>query len=137
MAQRKENFNVMSEVVEVVAAYVSHNQVSPEEVLTLIHEVYLRLRTLNKKAFPSLGEKSAPAVPIEESIQPDYLVCLEDGHRLKLLKRHLRTCYNMTPHQYRERWDLPSDYPMVAPNYAKRRSALAKNIALGTRAKSR
>ncbi len=76
---------------------------------------------------------SEPAVPFEESIKPDYIVCLEDGRRLKMLKRHLKTAYNMTPDQYRERWNLPANYPMVAPNYAKFRSSIAKNTGLGDR----
>ncbi|MBN8095814.1 MucR family transcriptional regulator, partial [Vibrio vulnificus] len=78
-------------------------------------------------------ERPVPAVPIKKSITPEYLICLEDGKRLKMLKRHLQTAYNMTPDQYRERWGLPPDYPMVAPNYAKHRSSLAKKIGLGTK----
>jgi predicted transcriptional regulator len=80
-------------------------------------------------------EKPVPAVPVKKSVTPDYIICLEDGKKLKMLKRHLKTAFNMTPEQYRERWDLPSDYPMVAPNYATQRSSLAKQIGLGTRSR--
>ena len=83
------------------------------------------------------AERPKPAVPIKKSIQPDYIVCLEDGKELKMLKRHLKTAYDMTPDEYRARWDLPPDYPMVAPNYAKRRSQLAKQIGLGTGGRGR
>ena len=82
-----------------------------------------------------LVERPQPAVNVKKSIQPDYIVCLDDGKRLKMLKRHLKTAYDMTPEQYRERWGLPPDYPMVAPNYARQRSRLAKEIGLGTRAR--
>jgi predicted transcriptional regulator len=85
------------------------------------------------KAPVMAAERPQPAVPVKKSIHPDYLVCLEDGKKLKMLKRHLKTSYNLTPEQYRERWGLPPDYPMVAPNYAKQRSKLAKDIGLGTR----
>jgi predicted transcriptional regulator len=80
-----------------------------------------------------IAERPQPAVPVKKSITPDYIICLEDGKKLKMLKRHLKTAYNMTPAEYRERWNLPADYPMVAPNYARQRSKLAKQIGLGTR----
>lgn len=82
-----------------------------------------------------LSARTEPAVPVENSIHPDYIICLEDGRKLKMLKRHLKTAYNMSPEQYRERWNLPNNYPMVAPNYAKRRSSIAKDIGLGTHPK--
>ena len=86
---------------------------------------------------PVQAEKPQPAVPVKKSVFPDHIICLEDGKQLKMLKRHLKTAYNMTPEQYRERWGLPVDYPMVAPNYAQHRSSLAKQIGLGTKPRSR
>jgi predicted transcriptional regulator len=115
---------------EIVAAHVSKNSVALTDVPRLIQEVYRTLATVGE-AEPPRPERPQPAVPIKKSVTPGHLVCLEDGRKLKMLKRHLRTAYNMTPEQYRERWGLPADYPMVAPNYAERRSALAKQIGLG------
>jgi len=114
---------------ELVSSHVSNNQVSAEDLPALIRGVYSTLASVESEA----GEKGKPepAVPIKKSVHPDYIVCLEDGRKLKMLKRHLRTAYNMTPEDYRARWKLPSDYPMVAPNYAKKRSSLAKKIGLG------
>jgi predicted transcriptional regulator len=132
MTERNENLEMMSLVAEVVASYVSHNAMQPTELPTLIQQVYRSLCGVGSSRSLLLHDRKEPVVPIEESIQPDYIVCLEDGRRLKMLKRHLKTAYNMTPDQYRERWGLSSDYPMVAPNYAKRRSNLAKDIGLGT-----
>ena len=97
----------------------------------LIQDVYKTLASVGAEAPPA--ERQAPAVPVKKSVFPDYLVCLEDGKKLKMLKRHLKTAYNMSPEQYRERWDLDPNYPMVAPNYAKHRSSLAKQIGLGTK----
>ena len=116
---------------EIVAAHVSNNSVAMSDLPTLIEQVYKTLSTVGKDA-EAQGERLTPAVPIKKSITPDYIICLEDGKRLKMLKRHLKTAYNMTPDEYRERWGLPSDYPMVAPNYANQRSSLAKAIGLGT-----
>lgn len=117
---------------EIVAAHVSNNTVAVNDLPQLIEQVY---RTLaNVGAEPQQAqEKPQPAVPIKKSVTPDYIVCLEDGKKLKMLKRHLKTDHDMTPEQYRERWGLAPDYPMVAPNYAKQRSQLAKDIGLGTR----
>jgi predicted transcriptional regulator len=98
----------------------------------LIDQVCRTLSGLGKPVEP-VKERPQPAVPIKKSVRPDYIVCLEDGRKLKMLKRHLKTAYNMTPDEYRERWGLPADYPMVAPSYANQRSALAKAIGLGTR----
>jgi predicted transcriptional regulator len=98
----------------------------------LIDQVYSALSGLGKPVEP-LKERPQPATPIKRSVTPDYIVCLEDGRKLKMLKRHLKTAYNMTPDEYRERWGLAADYPMVAPNYANQRSALAKTIRLGAR----
>ena len=115
---------------DIVAAHVSNNDVSPSEVSVLITSVYSALAGLGQAVV--VEEKlPEPAVSIRASIKPDYIVCLEDGKKLKMLKRHLMTHYNMTPDQYRARWSLPSDYPMVAPNYAEKRRELAKKIGLG------
>jgi predicted transcriptional regulator len=104
------------------------------ELPGLIQEVFRTLSAVGKGAAPA--EKPQPAVPVKKSVHPDYIICLEDGKKLKMLKRHLKTAYNMSPEQYRERWGLPPDYPMVAPNYAKHRSTLAKKIGLGTKPRS-
>ncbi len=121
---------------QIVAAHVSHNEVGVGELPDLIEQVYKTLSQFG--ALPDYdGDGLIPAVPVKRSITPDYLICLEDGKKLKMLKRHLKTAYNMTPEEYRERWDLPQDYPMVAPNYAKQRSRLAKQIGLGTKPRRR
>lgn len=125
--------NVMSMVSEIVSSYVSNHDVKQENIPSFIQQIYQSLTRLNSQQSFRFAPRSEPAVPVEESIQPDYIVCLEDGLKLKMLKRHLKTSYNMTPDQYRERWNLPSNYPMVAPNYAQRRSTIAKGIGLGTR----
>ena len=115
---------------DIVAAHVSNNNVTVEDVPTLISSIYGALAGLGKTA--AAPEKMPePAVSIRASIKPDYIVCLEDGKKLKMLKRHLMTHYNLTPDQYRQRWGLSSDYPMVAPNYAEKRRELAKKIGLG------
>ncbi|MBX9786043.1 MAG: MucR family transcriptional regulator [Alphaproteobacteria bacterium] len=133
MTQRIDSNNVIELVVDVVASYVSNNEIDVQELPALIQQVHRSLCNLGSARSYLLQDRSEPIVPIEDSVHPDYIVCLEDGRRLKMLKRHLRTAYNMTPDQYRERWGLSPDYPMVAPNYAKRRSNLAKDIGLGTR----
>ena len=127
----KSNLSEMLELTtEIVAAHVGNNPVPASELPTLIQDVYKTLASVGTVQTPS--EKLKPAVPVKRSVFPDYIVCLEDGKKLKMLKRHLKTSYNMTPEEYRERWGLPPEYPMVAPNYAKHRSALAKEIGLGT-----
>jgi len=118
---------------ELVSAHVGSNPVAIAELPSLIQDVYRKLLTVGTEA--PVPERPKPAVPIKRSVLPDYIVCLEDGKELKMLKRHLKTAYDMTPEDYRERWGLPADYPMVAPNYAKRRSALAKRIGLGTKSR--
>lgn len=118
---------------EIVSSFVAHNTISTSELPALIQQVYKTVNEINENKGGLFADRPQPAVPIKKSIQPDYVVCLEDGKKLKMLKRHLKTAYGMTPDDYRERWGLPADYPMVAPNYAKKRSALAKNIGLGTR----
>ena len=114
---------------QIVAAHVGHNPVPANGMPALIQQVYSTLRGLG--AEPQPQETREPAVPIKRSVFPDYIICLEDGKKLKMLKRHLQTAYNMTVDQYREKWGLPPSYPMVAPNYAEHRSSLAKKIGLG------
>jgi predicted transcriptional regulator len=116
---------------DVVASYVMNNKIEAREIAGLIRTVHDSLANVGGAAAPAPAEKPKPAVPIARSVQPDYIVCLEDGKRLKMLKRYLRSQYDMTPEQYRRRWGLPPDYPMVAPNYARRRSEFAKQIGLG------
>jgi predicted transcriptional regulator len=118
-------------VTEVVAAKLSNGKTPSSEVAPLIQSVYQVLAELSVKGTPA--ELPEPAVPIKKSVTPDYIVCLEDGRQLKMLKRHLRNAFDMSPDQYRRRWSLPANYPMVAPNYAKKRSKIAKNTGLGTR----
>ena len=115
---------------DIVAAHVSNNDVNVDDLPSLITNVYAALAGLGK-AEEKEEPRPAPAVSVRASIKPDYIVCLEDGKKLKMLKRHLMTHYNLTPDQYRQRWNLPSDYPMVAPNYAEKRRELAKKIGLG------
>ena len=119
--------------VRIVSAHVGHNNVAQADLPALIAQVYGALSSLGKAAESTAPVRPEPAVSIRKSITPDYLVCLEDGKKLKMLKRHLASAYNMTPDQYRERWGLQADYPMVAPNYAQQRSELAKTIGLGRR----
>jgi len=114
---------------EIVAAHVSNNTVSVGDLPQLINQVYNSLVNIGSVP-PAPAERPQPAVPIKKSVNPDFIVCLEDGKKLKMLKRHLKTAYNMTPEAYRERWGLAADYPMVAPNYARQRSRLAKEIGL-------
>lgn len=121
---------------DIVAAHVSNNSVSVEDLPTLITNVYGALAGLGTTA-PVEEEKPEPAVSVRSSVKPDYIVCLEDGKKLKMLKRHLMTHYNMTPEDYRARWNLPADYPMVAPNYAEKRRELAKKIGLGRKSTAR
>jgi predicted transcriptional regulator len=116
---------------EIVSAHVSNNTLAVSDLPQLIQDVYRTLSAVGTTG--ASGEKPQPAVAVKKSVTPDYIVCLEDGKKLKMLKRHLKTAYDMTPDEYRERWGLPRDYPMVAPNYAKHRSSLAKKIGLGTK----
>lgn len=132
----KESFTEMLELTtEIVAAHVANNPVPVGELPNLIQDVYRTLMAIGVPA--EEPERPKPAVPVKKSIFPDYIICLEDGKKLKMLKRHLKTAYNMTPEEYRERWGLQPDYPMVAPNYAERRSHLAKEIGLGTQRRNR
>src|SRR5262245_66349082 len=114
-----------------VAAYASNNRMMPQDLPVLIQSVHAALMSLRSGGHDGGGEPQKPAVPIKKSVTGDFLVCLEDGLKFKSLKRHLRSSYNMTPEDYRAKWGLPHDYPMVAPNYAAHRSTLAKQIGLG------
>ena len=140
MAEQKDNTlnpeELLSLTSDIVAAHVSNNTVAVSDLPGLIEQVYKTLSSVGG-AGETAVDRPTPAVPVKKSITPDYIVCLEDGKKLKMLKRHLKTAYNMTPDEYRERWGLPSDYPMVAPNYAKQRSKLAKAIGLGTQQRKR
>ena len=120
-----------------MSAYVANNTVVTADLPSLIGEVHEALsRAANRGRVP-LSEELKPAIAVKKSITPDFIICLEDGLKFKSLKRHLRTRYNLSPEEYREKWDLPHDYPMVAPNYADARSALAKKMGLGQRRRSR
>jgi len=122
---------LMEMTTKVVAAYLGNNTIPASqisEVISTVHQALIGLSNAEQEAEP---EPQTPAVPIRRSVNPDYIVCLEDGKKLKMLKRHLRTTYGMSPEEYRAKWGLPVDYPMVAPNYAKQRSEFAKKIGLG------
>ena len=129
MAEDKPTQAVLGLTAQIVSAHVSNNTVSRDALPDLIQQVFSTLMAAGTEQ-PE-PEQLQPAVPIKKSVFPDYIVCLEDGKKLKMLKRHLQTSYNITPEQYRERWGLPHDYPMVAPRYAEHRSELAKKIGLG------
>jgi len=116
---------------EVVSAYVSNNTLATGQLGDVIQSVYNSLRTLEGQAAEAPSEPLRPAVPVRKSVTPEYLICLEDGKKLKMLKRHLRSTYNLTPDEYRVKWGLAQDYPMVAPKYAAQRSEFAKKIGLG------
>jgi predicted transcriptional regulator len=119
---------------QIVSAHVGHNNVATDALPHLINAVFQSLRGINNQptAVATPEKRPEPAVSPRRSVFPEHIICLEDGKKLKMLKRHLKTSYGMTPEQYRERWNLPPDYPMTAPNYAKQRSKLAKQIGLGT-----
>ncbi|MDR3538906.1 MAG: MucR family transcriptional regulator [Acetobacteraceae bacterium] len=131
MAEQLPASNVLGLTAQIVSAHVANNFVAVDMLPSFIQVVYRSLVGVGQAVVQP--ERQPPAVPVKKSIFADYIVCLEDGKKLKMLKRHLKTAYNLTPEQYRERWGLASDYPMVAPTYAKHRSALAKKIGLGTR----
>ena len=127
---------VLSMASNIVAAYLARNETAAADVPQIIATVFDTLSGLGDGLPAMPRSRLAPAVPIAKSMTPDYLVCLEDGRRLKILKRHLRSVFNLTPEQYRAKWGLPRDYPMVAANYAQRRSELAKTIGLGKKGRS-
>lgn len=130
ISEMQETFITLT--ADIVAAHVSNNSVAVNDLPMLIANVHSALSKLDTPA-PAPEVKQEPAVSIRASIKPDYVICLEDGKKLKMLKRHLMTHYKMTPDQYRAKWNLPADYPMVAPNYAEQRRTLAKKIGLGTK----
>jgi len=136
MAEAVQVTDLLPLASDIVAAHLSNNKVPSAELPELIRNVVQALAAASAGE-PAPTPRPDPAVSVKKSITPDYIVCLEDGKKLKMLKRHLRTAYNLTPDAYRTRWDLPSDYPMVAPNYAKKRSSLAKKIGLGTKPRRR
>ncbi|MDE2475791.1 MAG: MucR family transcriptional regulator [Alphaproteobacteria bacterium] len=141
MAQNSESNGVRSDDIlklatEIVAAYVSNNPIPVSEVPAMIKSVHSTLGGLGGGLSGEIQLSQKPAIPVKRSVNPDFIVCLEDGKKLKMLKRYLRSNYGMTPEEYRSKWSLPADYPMVAPNYAAQRSEFAKKIGLGRTASS-
>ncbi|MBH63608.1 MAG: MucR family transcriptional regulator [Alphaproteobacteria bacterium] len=136
MAEQTDNSELLALTTDIVASHVSNNSVSVAELPQLIQQVYGALAVVGGVVQPA-PERPKPVVPIKKSVTPDYIICLEDGKKLKMLKRHIKTRYDLTPDEYRERWGLSPDYPMVAPNYASQRSDLAKKIGLGTKRRRR
>ncbi len=137
MSEKLGQNELLALTTEIVASHVSNNTVAVGELGELIRQVYSSLNTLSPTPVPEQPERPQPAVAIKKSVTPEYIICLEDGKKLKMLKRHLKTRYDMTPDEYRKRWMLPDDYPMVAPSYAQQRSDLAKKIGLGTKPRAR
>jgi MucR family transcriptional regulator, transcriptional regulator of exopolysaccharide biosynthesis len=137
MTDSTANGNFIELTAEIVSAYVSNNTVPASDIPGLINQVHAALSRVSGKSGDTAAEPLKPAVSLKKSVTPEYIVCLEDGKKFKSLKRHLRTQYNMTPEQYREKWSLGADYPMVAPNYAAARSQLAKQMGLGQQRRRR
>lgn len=131
------NGNYIELTAEIVSAYVSNNTVPASDIPGLINQIHAALSRVSGKPADNTAEPLKPAISVKKSITPEYIVCLEDGKKFKSLKRHLRTQYSMTPEQYREKWGLGADYPMVAPNYAAARSQLAKQMGLGQQRRRR
>jgi len=131
MSDSSSGNDLLKLTAQIVSAHVSHNPIASASVPDVIQLVYRTLADMGKA--PAQVTRPTPAVPINRSVSEDHIVCLEDGKRLKMLKRHLKAVYNMTPEQYRQRWGLPANYPMVAPEYARRRSSLARQIGLGSK----
>ncbi len=131
MTEQSGDADMLELTAQIVSAHVSNNSVASDALPGLIQDVFRTLSSVDREVIPV--DKPQPAVSVRKSVFADHIVCLEDGKKLKMLKRHLKTAYDMTPEQYRERWGLPADYPMVAPDYARHRSALAKQIGLGTK----
>jgi predicted transcriptional regulator len=129
--QAIENDEALQMTADIVASFVANNKLAPEALADLIRSVHGTVASLSNTSATTTSEKLKPATPINKSVQHDYIVCLEDGKKLKMLKRYLRSTYGMSPEDYRKRWGLPADYPMVAPAYAARRSEFAKKIGLG------
>ncbi len=134
---KADHADLIALTAEIVASHVSNNSVQHGDLPGLINEVYKALSQIGTPEVEVPAARPQPAVPIRKSVFPDHIVCLEDGKKLKMLKRHLMTSYNLTPDQYRERWGLPGDYPMVAPDYAEQRRELAVKIGLGTTRRKR
>jgi predicted transcriptional regulator len=134
MADQTSHQDLLTLTTDIVSAHVANNTVAQNDLPSLIETVFRTLSGLGGN-MPVSADRPQPVVPVKKSVTPEYIVCLEDGKKLKMLKRHLKTAYDMSPEEYRERWGLPADYPMVAPNYAKQRSRLAKDIGLGTKSK--
>src|SRR5476651_1294470 len=137
MTDTTANGNYIELTAEIVSAYVSNNTVPAAEIPGLIRQVHTALARVSGRSGDAPAEPLKPAVSVKKSITPEHIICLEDGKKFKSLKRHLRTQYNMTPEQYRDKWSLNSDYPMVAPNYAAARSQLAKQMGLGQQRRRR
>jgi predicted transcriptional regulator len=137
MEQTTPKTELIELAADIVSAYVSNNTVPTSDLSALIGDVHQALVKAATGAIEPVKEELKPAVPVRRSVTPDYIVCLEDGKKFKSLKRHLRTHYDLSPEEYREKWGLAPDYPMVAPNYAAARSALAKKMGLGQRRKRR
>jgi len=137
MADPADTTKFIGLTAEIVSAYVSNNTVASADIPALINQVHSALLRVSSGEAQASSEPLKPAVPVKRSITPDHIVCLEDGKKFKSLKRHLRTQYNMTPEQYRDKWSLSADYPMVAPNYAAARSQLAKQMGLGQQRRRR
>ncbi len=137
MAENPGEGSYIELTAQIVSAYVGNNSVPSAEIASLIGQVHAALKRVSGGQVSALAEPAKPAVSVKRSINSDFLVCLEDGKKFKSLKRHLRTQYSMTPEQYREKWGLPADYPMVAPNYAAARSQLAKQMGLGQQRRRR
>lgn len=131
MPRKSGKADILKMTAEIAAAHLGNNSVAAADIPNLISEIYKSLAAT--EAGNPLTKAPEPVVPVKKSVTPDHIVCLEDGEKLKMLKRHLTTAHGMTIAEYRERWGLPGGYPMIAPNYAKRRSALAKHIGLGTK----
>ncbi len=137
MTDSTANGNYIELTAEIVSAYVSNNTVQAGDIPSLINQVHAALTRVSGKSGDAPAEPLKPAISVKKSITPEHIICLEDGKKFKSLKRHLRTQYNMTPEQYREKWGLGADYPMVAPNYAAARSQLAKQMGLGQQRRRR
>jgi predicted transcriptional regulator len=135
MSETTGSANFIELAADIVSAYVSNNSLPQADLPSFINAVHTALAKTVAGEVDKPSEQLVPAVPVKKSVTPDFIICLEDGKKFKSLKRHLRTTYEMTPEQYRARWNLPSDYPMVAPNYAKARSELAKTMGLGQQRK--
>ena len=135
MSSNPSKNDVLSWTAQILSSHLQNNTVALADLPEAINNVYRSLEALSSGEAPQV--EARPAVTVKRSVTPDYIVCLEDGKKLKMLKRHLKTAYNMTPDEYRQKWGLPADYPMVAPNYARQRSALAKKIGLGSKGRRR